>query len=133
MGWFYPKKKSSEWKQGYKLAEQSMDTASLSPTLHLLVILGIVLSLLWLSHYITYKAQQNHTVIYFQLFLFFSPILFILFLLSYSYCGRLNFCFMLSGHKSLQRAVVSPLKLECTHLVATTATAIIFLLIFILF
>ncbi|RDX78599.1 hypothetical protein CR513_41097, partial [Mucuna pruriens] len=115
MGWFYARKKSAEWKQECKVAEQSMDTASPSPTLHLIVILSIVLSLLWLSHY---KTQQNHTAIYFQLFLLLSPIMFILFLLSYSTCARLNFCFMRSGHKSLQRAVVSPLKRQRTHLAA---------------
>ncbi|KAL2329168.1 hypothetical protein Fmac_022595 [Flemingia macrophylla] len=91
MGWFYPKKKSEAWKQGYTLAEQRMDTASLSPTFHLLVILGIVLSLLWFFYYTTYKAHPNQTVIYFQLFLL-SPIMFILLLLSYSTRGRLNFC-----------------------------------------
>lgn len=119
MGWFYTKKKSAEWKQECILQEQTIDTAaSLSPTLHLLVILGIVLSLLWLSRYTTYKAQQNHTVIYYQLFLFLSPVIFIFLLLSYYTCGRLNFCFMSSRHESFQRAVVSPLKLERTHLAA---------------
>ncbi|WVZ02128.1 hypothetical protein V8G54_022934 [Vigna mungo] len=127
MGWFYPKK-SAEWKQERTLTEQTMETASLSLNLHLFVIFGIVLGLLWLSHYTTYKAQQNHIALYVQLFLSLSPILLILFLLSYSTCRRLNFCFMPSRHKSLQRAAVSP-----WNLAATTATVITLLLIFILF
>ncbi|ESW03588.1 hypothetical protein PHAVU_011G026400 [Phaseolus vulgaris] len=107
MGWFYPKK-SAECKHECTLTDKTMDTASLSLNLHLFVIFGIVLSLLWLSHYTTYKAQQNHIALYVQLFLFLSPILLILFLLSYSTCGRINFCFMSSRHKSLKRATVSP-------------------------
>ena len=134
MGWFYTKKKSAEWKQECILQEQTIDTAaSLSPTLHLLVILGIVLSLLWLSQYTTYKAQQNHTAIYIQSFLFLSPFMFGFFLLSYYTCRRLNFCCMHSRHESFHRVVVSPSKLERTHLAATAATAITLLLIFILF
>ncbi|CAJ1933893.1 unnamed protein product [Sphenostylis stenocarpa] len=127
MGWFYSKRKSAEWKQVCTLAEQTMETASLSPNLHLLVIFGIVLSLLWLSHYNTYKAQQNHIALSFQLFLFLSPILLIL-LLSYSPCGRLNFCFMRSRNKSLQPTALSPL-----NLAATVSIVITLLLIFILF
>ncbi|QCD88789.1 hypothetical protein DEO72_LG3g3340 [Vigna unguiculata] len=120
MGWFYPKK-SAEWKQELTLTEQTMETASLSVNLHLFVIFGIVLSLLWLSHYTTYKSQQNHIALYVQLLLSLSPILLILFLLSYSICGRLNFCFMPS-------TAVSP-----WNLAATIATVITLLLIFILF
>ncbi|KAL9296248.1 hypothetical protein ACSQ67_022144 [Phaseolus vulgaris] len=126
MGWFYPKK-SAECKHECTLTEQTMDTSSLSLNLHLFVIFGIVLSLLWLSHYTTYKAQQNHIALYVQLFLFLSPILLIL-LLSYSTCGRLNFCFMSSRHESLKRAAVSS-----WNLAATTATVTTLLLIFILF
>ncbi|KAK7313915.1 hypothetical protein VNO77_39120 [Canavalia gladiata] len=83
MGWFYPKKKSADGFTG-----QSMATVSLSPTLHLAVIFGIVISLLWISH---------NTAIYFQLLLLVAPILFILLLLSYSTTtARLNFGFMRS-------------------------------------
>ncbi|KAG5000248.1 hypothetical protein JHK87_021320 [Glycine soja] len=82
MGWFYPKKRSVE---GY--TRQNMTTAvSPSPNFHLVVIFGIVFSLLWLS---------NYTAIYLQFLLMLSPILGILFLISYSTTcgGRLNFSF----------------------------------------
>ncbi|KAG5025508.1 hypothetical protein JHK86_021422 [Glycine max] len=82
MGWFYPKKRSVE---GY--TSQNMTTAvSPSPNFHLVVIFGIVFSLLWLS---------NYTAIYLQFLLMLSPILGILFLISYSTTcgGRLNFSF----------------------------------------
>ncbi|KEH30590.1 hypothetical protein MtrunA17_Chr4g0038521 [Medicago truncatula] len=53
MAWFFSKKRNAGWKHGY--AEQNMETVSPSPTLHLFVIFGIVISLLWFSHYTTYK------------------------------------------------------------------------------
>ncbi|RDY07841.1 hypothetical protein CR513_07979, partial [Mucuna pruriens] len=81
MGWLYPKKRSVEGYTG-----QAMATVSPSPNFHLVMIFGIVFSLLWLS---------NYTAIYLQLLLMLSPILVILFLISYSTtCGRLNFSFM---------------------------------------
>lgn len=105
MGWFFSRKRNAKWKQ--ESMGQSMTTVSPSPTLHLLVIFGIVISLLWLSHY--YKAQpHHHTPFYFHLFLLLSPILLILFFISYSTCGRLSFPFTRSEHDSLQRAMVSP-------------------------
>ncbi|KAK7317473.1 hypothetical protein RJT34_01738 [Clitoria ternatea] len=93
MGWFYPKKSV----EGY--TEQTMATVSLSPTFHLVVIFGIVFSLMWISH---------NTAIYLQLLLLSSPILFILFLFSYSTTNaRLNIPFMRIQNKSLQRNGVS--------------------------
>ncbi|KAL1324466.1 hypothetical protein AAHE18_13G092200 [Arachis hypogaea] len=53
MGWFYTKKKkhkSAEWKQER--------TVSFSPTLHLLMLLAIVISLLWLSHFRDFIFNQ---------------------------------------------------------------------------
>lgn len=82
MGWFNPKKRSVE-----AYTRQNMATVSPpSPNFHLFMIFGIVFSLLWLS---------NYTAIYFQFLLMLSPILFILFLISYSTAaiGRLNFSF----------------------------------------
>ncbi|GAU49693.1 hypothetical protein TSUD_91930 [Trifolium subterraneum] len=55
MGWLFSKKRNAEWKQGYN-EQKNMATVSPSPTLHLFVIFGIVISLLWFSHYTSYKA-----------------------------------------------------------------------------
>ncbi|KAK7312201.1 hypothetical protein VNO77_35892 [Canavalia gladiata] len=115
MGRLYPKKSSVEWK--------TTGNASLSPNHHLLVIFGIVTSLLCLSQFTRYMAQQKHTLIYFQLFLLLSPILLILLFFLYSTCRGLNFRFLGSFACKLKR----------TYLAAAAALALAFLLIFILF
>lgn len=100
MGWFYPKRRGGAERKQQGCTSQTVTPYSLSPTLHLLMIFGIVISLLWLSHYTDYKAQSQHTAINFQLFLLMSPILLILFLIAYSTSGRLNFHFTCSKHES---------------------------------
>ncbi|KAK7258092.1 hypothetical protein RIF29_32535 [Crotalaria pallida] len=115
MRWFQTKRRGGPemllllQQQQQGLTEHTMTTFSLSPTLHLLIILSIVISLLWLSHYTDHKAQSHHSALNFQFFLLVSPILLILFFISYSTSGRLNFDFTSSKHHALKRRVVSPI------------------------
>lgn len=79
MDWVYPKRRGPEWKQSW--TSQTLSTIS-SPPLQLLAIFAIVLFLLSLSQYTTYKSQLNNTRINFQLFLFLVPVLLIFFIRS---------------------------------------------------
>ncbi|KAE9616418.1 hypothetical protein Lalb_Chr03g0024681 [Lupinus albus] len=97
MGWFYPKKMKQ-----HVLTGQSMKTFSLSPTFHLLIIFGIVITLLWFSLYTDYKTHSHQIAIKFHFLLFFSLVLFILFFISYSSIRTLFFHFPISKHHSLQ-------------------------------
>ncbi|PON55102.1 Transmembrane protein [Parasponia andersonii] len=90
MGWFYPKRRGPQWKQGWT----SQTVASVSaPSFHLLAIFSIVMVLLWLSQYTGHKAQLQQTAVNFQLFVFLLPVLLIVFMASYSSCGLFNFRF----------------------------------------
>ena len=101
MEWFYPKRRGPEWKQGW--TGQTMGSVS-SPPLPLLAIFGIVISLLWLSHYTGYKAQLHHSAINLQIFLVLLPILLILFMASYSTNWLLYYRLRSSQHDSDPRS-----------------------------
>lgn len=106
MEWFYTRRRGPEWKQGWT----GQTLASISPPpLHLLIIFGIVIFLLWFSQSADYKAQLKSTAINFQLFLFLLPILLILFMASYSTSWRFNFPLWRQEHDPKQRAGASPL------------------------
>ncbi|CAL5205687.1 unnamed protein product [Lathyrus oleraceus] len=63
-----------------------------TPPFHLLMIFGIVVSLLCLSHYNHFKTQLVNTAINFQFFIFFLPFLLMFFIVSsYSTSGRFSF------------------------------------------
>lgn len=104
MEWFYPKRRGPEWKQGW--TGQTMGSVS-SPPLPLLAIFGIVISLLWLSHYTGYKAQLHHSAINLQIFLVLLPILLILFMASYSTNWLLYYRLRSSQHDSAPRSTGS--------------------------
>ncbi|KAI4297719.1 hypothetical protein L6164_037594 [Bauhinia variegata] len=81
MEWFYPKRRGPEWKQR-GLTAQTRSSVS-APSIHLLMIFGVVVCLLWFSQYSEYKAQLHQTAINLQLFLLLLPILLIFFVVSY--------------------------------------------------
>ncbi|KAJ6346148.1 hypothetical protein OIU78_008722 [Salix suchowensis] len=104
MEWFYPKRRGPEWKQGW--TGQTMSSMS-SPPLPLLAIFGIVISLLWLSHYTGYKAQLRHSAINLQIFLVLLPVLLILFMASYSTNWLLYYRLRSSRRDSAPRSTYS--------------------------
>ncbi|KAF9676120.1 hypothetical protein SADUNF_Sadunf09G0105200 [Salix dunnii] len=104
MEWFYPKRRGPEWKQGW--TGQTMSSMS-SPPLPLLAIFGIVISLLWLSHYTGYKAQLHQSAINLQIFLVLLPVLLILFMASYSTNWLLYYRLRSSPHDSAPRSTGS--------------------------
>ncbi|KAJ6927370.1 hypothetical protein NC651_011432 [Populus alba x Populus x berolinensis] len=104
MEWFYPKRRGPEWKQGWT----GQTVASMAPPpFPLLAIFGIVISLLWLSHYTGYKAQLRHSAVNLQIFLFLLPILLILFMASYSTDWLLYYRLRDSPHDSAPRSTSS--------------------------
>ncbi|KAI9123593.1 hypothetical protein K1719_004893 [Acacia pycnantha] len=102
MEWFYTKRRGAKWKQGQ--TGHTMSSIS-APSLHFLMIFGIVISLLWFSQSKDYKSQLHYAAINFHLFLLLLPILLIFLIISYSR----KLCFRLTQpeHDSLQRAGVS--------------------------
>ncbi|KAH7835469.1 hypothetical protein Vadar_026386 [Vaccinium darrowii] len=74
MEWFYPRRRGPGWKHGWTI--QTLTSIS-TPPLPLLAVFAIVIFLLSLSQYTTYKAQMQHTMMNFQLFLFLLPVLLI--------------------------------------------------------
>jgi NADH:ubiquinone oxidoreductase subunit 5 (subunit L)/multisubunit Na+/H+ antiporter MnhA subunit len=75
-----------------------------TPPFPLLAIFGIVISLLWLSHYTGYEAQLRHSAVNLQIFLFLLPILLILFMASYSTNWLLYYRLRSSQHDSDPRS-----------------------------
>ncbi|XP_031283249.1 uncharacterized protein LOC116141909 [Pistacia vera] len=74
MGWFFTERRGPAWKQGW--AEQTLSSVS-APPLPLVAIFGIIFLLFWLSSYINYKLQMQHTMINLKVFLLFLPVLLI--------------------------------------------------------
>ena len=95
MEWFYTRRRGPEWKQGW--TGQTLGSIS-TPPLHLLTIFGIVVVLLWFSHYTGYKTQLRTTAMNFQLFLFLLPILLVLLMASNSSGWRFNCPLSRSDH-----------------------------------
>lgn len=95
MEWLYPKRRG-----------QTISPISV-PSLHFLMIFGIVVSLLWFSQTKEYKSQLHHAAINFHLFLLLLPILLIFLIISYSKRKRLSFPLTKSDHNPPQQATVS--------------------------
>ncbi|MCL7043152.1 hypothetical protein MKW94_020951 [Papaver nudicaule] len=74
MGWFWSERRGPEWKQGW--TSNTFSNTSLPP-LPLLAIFAIVLLFLSISQYTGYKAQMEHTMFNFQIFLFILPVILI--------------------------------------------------------
>lgn len=74
MDWVYPKRRGPEWKQSW--TTQTLYNVS-SPPLPLLAVFAIVIFLLSVSQYTTFKSQLNNHKISFQFVLFLVPVLLI--------------------------------------------------------
>ncbi|PIN14292.1 hypothetical protein CDL12_13083 [Handroanthus impetiginosus] len=74
MDWIHTKRRGPQWKQGW--TDQTLSSIS-APPLPLLAIFTIVIFLLSLSQYNTYKEQMRYTMINFKILLFLVPILLI--------------------------------------------------------
>lgn len=74
MDWVYPKRRGPEWKQSW--TTQTLYNVS-SPPLPLLAVFAIVIFLLSVSQYTTFKSQLNNNKISFQFVLFLVPVLLI--------------------------------------------------------
>lgn len=79
MDWIHTKRRGPEWKRGWK--DQTLSSIS-PPPLPLLAVFAIVIFLLSLSQYSTYKEQMNYTVTNFKILLFLMPLLLIFFMRS---------------------------------------------------
>ncbi|KAG6704840.1 hypothetical protein I3842_07G152700 [Carya illinoinensis] len=86
MGWFFRERRGPAWKHGW--TEQTLASISLPP-LPLVAIAGIIVLLLLLNSYATYRSQMWHTVITFKLFLFPLPVLLIFLMHSITKYGRI--------------------------------------------
>ncbi|OAY50580.1 uncharacterized protein LOC122723733 [Manihot esculenta] len=75
MGWLWSERRGPGWKQGW--TEQTLASVS-PPPFPLLAIFFIIFLLLFVSSYFNFKDQMEHTVINFNLFLLFLPVLLIL-------------------------------------------------------
>ncbi|XP_026459244.1 uncharacterized protein LOC113359891 [Papaver somniferum] len=85
MGWFWSERRGPEWKQGW--TSNTLSNTSLPP-LPLLAIFAIVLLFLTISQYTGYKAQMEHTMFNFQIFLFVLPVILIFVVRSMSSDGN---------------------------------------------
>ncbi|KAL6497894.1 hypothetical protein OROHE_026740 [Orobanche hederae] len=79
MGWIHSKKRGPEWKQSW--TDQTLSSIS-APPLPLIAVFAIVIFLLSLSQYNTYKEQMRYTAVSFKIFLFLVPVLLIVFIRS---------------------------------------------------
>lgn len=88
MGWFLRERRGPAWKHGW--TEQTLASIS-PPPLPFLAIAGIMLLLLSLNFYTSYRSQMLQTVITFRLFFFLLPVLLIFVMHSITRYGRLVF------------------------------------------
>ncbi|XP_073119025.1 uncharacterized protein [Henckelia pumila] len=79
MDWVYNKRRGPEWKQGW--TDQTLASIS-APPLPLVAVFTIVIFLLSLSQYSTYKEHVQNSVISFKLLLFLVPVFLIFFMRS---------------------------------------------------
>ncbi|KAL2490646.1 hypothetical protein Adt_26274 [Abeliophyllum distichum] len=86
MDWVYTKRRGPEWKQGW--TGQTLGSVS-APPLPLVAIFAIVMFLLSLSQYKSYKDQMYHAVISFKLCLFLVPI-FLVFLMRSTFTSSMS-------------------------------------------
>lgn len=86
MGWFLRDRRGPAWKHGW--TEQTLASIS-PPPLPLVAIAGIMVLLLLLNSYATYRSQIRQTVITFKLFLFLLPVLLIFLMHSITKYGRI--------------------------------------------
>lgn len=88
MDWLHPRRRGSEWKQGW--TGQTLASFSLPPA-PLLAMFAIVILLLSISQGTSYKEQLDRASIIFQLLLFLAPV-FLIFLMRSSFTTwRFNF------------------------------------------
>ncbi|XP_073312527.1 uncharacterized protein [Primulina huaijiensis] len=79
MDWVYTKRRGPEWKQGW--TDQTLASIS-APPLPLVAVFSIVIFLLSLSQYSSYKEHVQNSVISFKLLLFLVPVFLIFFVRS---------------------------------------------------
>ncbi|KAL6514530.1 hypothetical protein OROGR_020109 [Orobanche gracilis] len=80
MGWIHTKRRGPEWKQSW--TNQTLSSSMSAPPLPLIAVFAIVVFLLSLSQYNTYKEQMRYTLVSFKIFLFLVPVLLIIFIRS---------------------------------------------------
>ncbi|XAR72735.1 hypothetical protein NMG60_11019475 [Bertholletia excelsa] len=105
MEWLYPKRRGPEWKQGW--TERTLYSISLPP-LPLLAIFAIVIFLLFVSQYTSYKAQVHSASANLHLFLFLLPILLAFIMLPVLAGGRIAFWASPYNEEPRQRGGGSP-------------------------
>ncbi|XP_073308929.1 uncharacterized protein [Primulina huaijiensis] len=79
MDWLYSRRRGPEWKQGW--TDQTLASIS-TPPLPLVAVFTIVIFLLSLSQYSTYKEHVQNSVTSFKLLLFLVPVFLIFFMRS---------------------------------------------------
>ncbi|KAE9447346.1 hypothetical protein RHGRI_032879 [Rhododendron griersonianum] len=105
MEWLYPKRRGPEWKQGWTI--QTLTSVS-TPPLPLLAVFAIVIFLLSLSQYTNYKAQMQHTMVNFHLFLVMLPVLLIFVVLPALFSLRFGLRALRPEHGPAQQSGGSP-------------------------
>ncbi|KAI3447981.1 hypothetical protein Pfo_004646 [Paulownia fortunei] len=99
MDWIHTRKRGPEWKHGW--TDQALSSIS-APPLPLVAVFAIVIFLLSLSQYTTYKEHMRYTVVNFKILLFLVPLLLIFFLRSSLLTGGRWFNFWSSSQHGRQ-------------------------------
>ncbi|EYU40402.1 hypothetical protein ABFS82_14G117900 [Erythranthe guttata] len=79
MDWIHTKRRGPQWKQGW--TEQTFSSIS-APPLPLIAVFAIVIFLLSISSYSSYKEQMSSTLINFKILLFLASLLLVFFVRS---------------------------------------------------
>lgn len=105
MGWIFRERRGPAWKRGW--TEHTLASIS-PPPLPLVAISAIIVFLLLLNSYATYRSQMQQTVISFKLFLFLLPVLLIFLMHSITKYGRIVIAAPVTKNDTVHQAEILP-------------------------